>query len=279
MENKWDECLQMIRQQVPEHTFDVWFSQIVMESYDEAANTILLCVPSRYVYEYLEEVRLGILSKAIWKTFRPGVDINYRIAAPAPVSAANMAADMQKPASSASNHILIPNARERLEKGLAHFLGPDKAKWLPEYDLIAEWLTDNKGRGLLLVGTSGLGKSLICQKILPHLIGGNVSVVSSREMAQNIDTLLQQRCVIIDDLGKEPVSEMVNYRKRTPFFELCDAAEQRGILLVINTRLSTNKINNPLYPHSIQERYGDDVLDRLRATTRVVELHGHSMRG
>jgi DNA replication protein DnaC len=167
------------------------------------------------------------------------------------------------------------SAETNAEQGT--FLGDD-AKWLPEYDEIVDWLSDNRGRGLLLIGTSGLGKSLICQKILPVLLGEVVDVVNAREMGQVLDVLLQRRCVIIDNLGSEPVSEMVNYRKRRPFFELCDAAEQRGLLLIINTTLSTTRVRNPLYPQSIQERYGNEVLDRLRATTRVVELRGKSMR-
>ena len=281
MEEKWNECLEMIRQQVGEHAYEVWFSQIVMESYDEATNSILLCVPHRYVYEYLEEVRLGMLMKAIWKAFNPGVKLNYRIAASqVPEPATDMVANQPSPVTQ-DNHLAIANAKERMQKGLQHFLGDD-AKWLPEYDEIADWLSDNRGRGLLLIGTSGLGKSLICQKILPVLLseafGDVVDVVNAREMGQVLDVLLQRRCVIIDNLGSEPVSEMVNYRKRRPFFELCDAAEQRGLLLIINTTLSTTRVRNPLYPQSIQERYGNEVLDRLRATTRVVELRGQSLR-
>jgi histidinol-phosphate/aromatic aminotransferase/cobyric acid decarboxylase-like protein len=61
---------------------------------------------------------------------------------------------------------------------------------------------------------------------------------------------------------------MVNFKRRTPFYELCDAAESRGILLIISTNLSTNSVKNPLYPHSIQERYGMDVISRLRANCR-----------
>lgn len=276
MESSWNDCLQLIRQKVGEHIYEVWFSQISMESYDEATNTVLLRVPHRYVYEYLEEVQVATLTQVLADMFRPGIKLNYRIDTPAAEQKHEGPGVVAQ--SHTDSHIAIPNARERLQRGLEHFLGKDKMQWLPGYDDLVSWLTDNKGRGLLLVGTSGLGKSLICQKILPVLLGKEVTIVSAREMNKQIDTLLQQRIIIIDDLGKESVEEWVNYEKRTPFFELCDAAEQRGILMVINTNLSTNTIRNPKYPYSIEGRYGTAVLDRLRSTVSVVEFEGDSMR-
>lgn len=285
MENKWNECLEMIRQQIKdEWVVPTWFEPIVCESYDSEARVLTLSVPSKYVVEFIEHYYVRLMQQVITRVYGEGVTLQYHLAA-APEYARGQVPGSAQPADTDARYlspgISIPNAKERMQKGLQHFLGDD-AKWLPEYDEIADWLSDNRGRGLLLIGTSGLGKSLICQKILPVLLseafGDVVDVVNAREMGQVLDVLLQRRCVIIDNLGSEPVSEMVNYRKRRPFFELCDAAEQRGLLLIINTTLSTTRVRNPLYPQSIQERYGNEVLDRLRATTRVVELRGKSMR-
>ena len=275
MEEKWKECLDLIRQEIKdEWVVPTWFEPIVCESYDSEARVLMLSVPSKYVVEFIEHYYVRLMQQVITRVYGEGVTLQYHLQAPQ----ADVSAITHHPSPTAqANHLTIANAKERMLKGLQHFLGDD-AKWLPEYDEIADWLSDNRGRGLLLIGTSGLGKSLICQKILPVLLGEVVDVVNAREMGQVLDVLLQRRCVIIDNLGSEPVSEMVNYRKRRPFFELCDAAEQRGLLLIINTTLSTTRVRNPLYPQSIQERYGNEVLDRLRATTRVVELRGKSMR-
>jgi DNA replication protein DnaC len=293
--NRWNECLDLIRQQInDEWVVATWFECITCESFDAETHVLQLGVPSKYVVEFVEHYYVRLLKQVITRVYGENVNLQYHLdSARGQVpgstnsiegSARYLSPGRKVPAAPqaiVNCQLSIVNSKERLQKGLQHFLGDD-ARWLPEYDEIADWLADNKGRGLLLVGTSGLGKSLICQKILPVLLsdvlGIAVDVVSAREMGQQIDSLVQSRCVIIDDLGHEPVTEMVAYRKRTPFFELCDAAEQRGILLIINTTLSTNKINNPLYPRSIQERYGNEVLDRLRATTRVVELRGQSMR-
>ena len=62
MENykeKWAECMDVIRERVlaregGERSYRVWFADIKADSYDSETNTLVLAVPSRYVYEYLE---------------------------------------------------------------------------------------------------------------------------------------------------------------------------------------------------------------------------------
>jgi DNA replication protein DnaC len=269
----WQQCLQLISESVSAHTFDVWFKDITIESYDPDKHTVLIVVPHRFVYEYLEEVQAALLKKALDTAFAADVRLNYRIRKePTAAPAIEFPALPQRP------HVTIPNARERLENGLKHFMG-DKARWLPCYDEVAEWLTDNKGRGLLCFGTSGLGKSTICRDILPVLLGkSNVVSVTAIEMGQRIDELLKARCIIIDGLGKEAVQETVNFRRRTPFYELCDAAVSGGLLLIITTNLATTNVpDNPLYSDSIEHRYGPDVLSRLRAATKAVIFKGKDM--
>ena len=52
-------------------------------------------------------------------------------------------------------------AYDMITTGLQARFG-DNAVWLPEYQQIVDWLSDNKGDGLLVIGDSGLGKSVIC---------------------------------------------------------------------------------------------------------------------
>ena len=269
----WHQCLKLIAETVPPHTFDVWFKDIILESYDPDQHKVLISVPHRYVYEYLEEIHAPLLKQVIVDTFGPGTLLNYRIATTAPVEP--VAVLQQPPAVGQIPTFSIANARERMEKGLQHFLG-DRAQWLPAYDQVVEWLTDNKGRGLLCIGTSGLGKTLVCEKLLPVILGRNIKTVTADGLYDHIDELLKERCVIVDDLGKEPMKRYG--QPDTSFFKLCDAAERQGILLIVTTNLSTNRVNNPLYTSSIEERYGRDVISRLRATVKVVEFKGKDMR-
>ena len=52
---------------------------IVFEKYDEDSQTLLVQVPSRYVYEYLEQYYVALLSKVLCRCFGTNVQLNYRI--------------------------------------------------------------------------------------------------------------------------------------------------------------------------------------------------------
>ena len=59
----WDNCLSLIKENVTEQQFRTWFAPIVFENYDEDSRTLLVQVPSMYVYEYLEQYYVALLSK------------------------------------------------------------------------------------------------------------------------------------------------------------------------------------------------------------------------
>lgn len=75
----WDNCLQLIQANVTEQQFKTWFAPIVFESYSETEHTLLVQVPSPYVYEYLEQYYVGLLSKVLARVFGAEVVLRYRI--------------------------------------------------------------------------------------------------------------------------------------------------------------------------------------------------------
>ena len=75
----WAECLQIIQANVTEQQFKTWFAPIVFESYSETEHTLLVQVPSPYVYEYLEQYYVGLLSKVLARVFETNVVLRYRI--------------------------------------------------------------------------------------------------------------------------------------------------------------------------------------------------------
>jgi len=75
----WEECLHLIEANVSEQQYKTWFAPIVFESYSEAEQTLLVQVPSPYVYEYLEQYYVGLLSKVLARVFGTSVKLNYRI--------------------------------------------------------------------------------------------------------------------------------------------------------------------------------------------------------
>ena len=77
----WDSCLRLIRESVSEQQYRTWFSHIGYGSYSEDSKTLLLQLPSMYVYEYLEEHYVALLSKVIGTCFGKDVRLNYKLMA------------------------------------------------------------------------------------------------------------------------------------------------------------------------------------------------------
>lgn len=172
--------------------------------------------------------------------------------------------------------ISIPNAEKRLRGGLQYVVNMKSgcnAEWNEHnYRPIVDWMTDNKGKGLLMLGGCGLGKSVIGMYILPLLIKDVhkkvVNIFSAQELNKKIDEILKLHIIYIDDIGTE--DNLNSYgNKRMPFAELCDDAEKKGKLLILTTNLSIDELT---------ERYGDRVVDRLIATTKAVPFTGDSLR-
>lgn len=75
----WDKALALVKQHVTPQQFDTWFKPIGFEYFNEEEKTILVQVPSPFVYEYLEENFLGLLRAVLYRTFGEGVQLTYRI--------------------------------------------------------------------------------------------------------------------------------------------------------------------------------------------------------
>lgn len=75
----WDSSLRLIKNNVSEQQYNTWFKPIAFESYDEDKNTVLVRIPSPYIYEYLEENYVDLLSKVLSRTFGEGICLNYRV--------------------------------------------------------------------------------------------------------------------------------------------------------------------------------------------------------
>lgn len=75
----WDKCLLLIKENVSQQQYNAWFKPIKFESFNESNRTLLVQVPSAFVYDYLEEKYIGLLNKVLTKYFGEGVRLNYRI--------------------------------------------------------------------------------------------------------------------------------------------------------------------------------------------------------
>lgn len=168
----------------------------------------------------------------------------------------------------------IPNAKKLCEQALNHFIGFEdkKAVWLPVYDELVSWLTDNQGKGLFMYGSVGQGKTVFGRFVIPSiLLGVKRLVVSSwdvSDMSKNIDSIKKKKIASLDDIGTE--ATVFDYgNKREAFAEIIDNAEKTGQILIITSNLGKDALNS---------RYGDRVFDRLLKTTKRVVFEGKSLR-
>ena len=286
----WDDCLRMIRDKYGEkyqHWFDVWYGDVRFESYDPESHTLLIQVPSRYVYEFLETNGAKDIRWATTEMFGGSVVLQYRIVEQRQEPDFAELADYLKRQGCLTDakipHFQIVDAEKRLRDGLRYFLG-DGYQWLPAYDQVAAWLSDNKGRGLICLGTSGLGKTELCTRILPVILGfKSIRICNATDITAKgaLDELRKAKVIVIDGLGTESVETNFFGERHRPFFELCDVAERQGKLLIVTTNLSTTPVseqNRHQYPCSIAERYGTDVISRLRATVKTIVFTGQDFR-
>lgn len=77
----WQECLQIIRDNISRQSFKTWFEPLKADKLVEEDNEIRLTVklPSRFYYEWLEEHYFGLLSKTIMKVLGPQGRLFYNI--------------------------------------------------------------------------------------------------------------------------------------------------------------------------------------------------------
>ena len=171
-------------------------------------------------------------------------------------------------------HIAIPEAKTILDNCFKYFLSLQGVEYQAqkEYQEVANWLEDNEGRGLFLMGDYGRGKSMLTRFVLPAILlkyrKKVVKVYDVHTMNQKLDEVLKQTLIGLDDIGTE---EIINNfgNKRLAFAEIMDNAEKYGKLVIISTNLKGE---------DVQRIYGDRIVDRIVSTTKRIHFEGDSLR-
>jgi len=137
------------------------------------------------------------------------------------------------------------------------------------YEDICDWLTDNHGKGLLILGNCSLGKTFMTRYVLPAIILKYTGrVLKNYDLNRDdIDEILKRRICGIDDVGTEDVKNDYG-TKRMAFAEIVDNAEKNSNILVITTNLSGKQI---------EDQYGLRIFERLLAITKRVIISGSEL--
>jgi len=140
---------------------------------------------------------------------------------------------------------------------------------LPEYDEIIDWMVDTKGRGLMLMGECGLGKSTILNYVIPAIFRTKTKKSLVSTPAKELKEVVKSNAsfIIIDDLGTESIKNDYG----TKIDAVADAisyAEDSSKTLLITTNLDAA---------DLKKRYDERTVDRLRKC-KVVVIKGKSFR-
>ncbi|TAJ12614.1 chromosomal replication initiator protein DnaA [Marinilabiliaceae bacterium JC017] len=73
----WSNCLAIIKDNIPQISFQTWFEPIKPLKLENGILTIQ--VPSLFFYEYLEEQYIDLLGKTLRKTIGPGAKLEYSV--------------------------------------------------------------------------------------------------------------------------------------------------------------------------------------------------------
>ena len=145
----------------------------------------------------------------------------------------------------------------------------DVYEHLDSYDEIIDWLSDTNGRGLMLMGECGLGKSTILNFVIPAIFRTKTNKLLTSAPAKELGEIDRSDAsfIIIDDLGTESIKNDYG----TKIDAVADAisyAEDSSKTLLITTNLASK---------ALKERYDERTLDRLRKC-KVVVIKGKSFR-
>lgn len=170
--------------------------------------------------------------------------------------------------------IQIANAEKVVKEATKYALGlkGETMVEVPEMTAVAEWLTDNQRKGLLLIGMCGRGKSLMAMYVLPLILAryiGVITTVTSMSRAIRMtDEMLRKNYLVLDDVGVEQRYNDYGTERNT-LDEIVDNAERHGYLLILTTNLTKKEMI---------EKYGERTMDRLNKITKTIVYEGNSFR-
>ncbi|OQC45635.1 MAG: hypothetical protein BWX59_01080 [Bacteroidetes bacterium ADurb.Bin028] len=153
--------------------------------------------------------------------------------------------------------------------------------FLPEYKKLREYLKDTQGKGLLLLGGPGVGKSIILKKIIPTVYAlRNLEVfpvscydlhkiINPKESNETVfDRVSQRRYILLDEIGVE-INVNIYGEKFNPVEWLINASEDNNKALFATTNLN----DDMLYA-----MYGKRAFDRLIKKVSKIEFVNKSFK-
>lgn len=179
----WNKCLDVIRDNVSEITFQTWFAPILPHSFEN--NIFTIQVPSQFFYEYLEDKFVDLLRMTLHREVGKDTILNYRILVE---NTTNTHVDYRGDNKSLSVDKITPKQANKIPNPFQKTVPTDFDSQLnPRYTFdnyiegisnklartAGETIANNPGKTafnpLFVHGASGVGKTHLC-----HAIGSRI---------------------------------------------------------------------------------------------------------
>ena len=234
----WDQCLDIIKDNVADSAFSTWFTPIVPLKYDEENFTIQ--VPSQFFYEYLEQHYADLIYRALVRVTGKTVILNYRII----VDTSNRnnghtTIPSDQPSSASDNSRTAKN----LDKAPSDLYPPANLDWDTNLNnrltfsnfyegtsnklarSIAMKIADEPGKDFnpcFIYGQSGVGKTHLC-----HAIGNKIVELNPQKRVLYISAHLFE-VQFTDARQKNTHNEFVHFYQGVDVLILDDIHELAG---------------------------------------------------
>jgi chromosomal replication initiator protein len=239
----WAQCLDVIKDIVPEAVFNTWFVPIVPLSYEE--NKFTIQVPSQFFYEYLEEKYVNVLKVTIHRVIGKGTILNYRV-----VVDKTTGGTVDYPTENTSGAVkkIIPKDANKAPSPFVQTPPQDFDSQLnPKYnfDNFFEGLSNRLGRvagesaannpgkttfnPLFLYGPSGVGKTHLC-----HAIGTRIRELHPKKRVLYVSSHLF-RVQFTDATRKNTVNDFLYFYQNLDVLIMDDIQEIIGLDKTQNT--------------------------------------------
>lgn len=238
----WANCLNVIKDNVPEAAFKTWFLPIVPLSYEKSVFTIQ--VPSQFFYEYLEDKFIDLLRFTLYREVGKDTILQYRVLVENTTNTVvNYRGDVKSPSidKMAAKSNKIPNPFDKVANDdfdsqlnskytFENFFEGDSNKLART---AGDAITKNPGKTafnpLFVHGTSGVGKTHLC-----HAIGNKIKELDPSKRVLYVSAHLFK--IQYADAGRfNTTNDFINFYQGIDVLIIDDIHELAGIEKTQNT--------------------------------------------
>ncbi|MCE5180114.1 MAG: chromosomal replication initiator protein DnaA [Porphyromonadaceae bacterium] len=233
----WNNCLNVIRDNIPEPAFNTWFLPIVPLKYQDHVFTVQ--VPSQFFYEYLEDKYLDLIQQTLYREIGEGTILNYRILVETESNTAVELRGESKPPKKVTAK--VPSPFDRVEtsefdsqinsKYTFHNFFEGESNRLAR--TAAEAVANNPAKTafnpLFVHGHSGVGKTHLC-----HAIGSKVEALFPEKKVLYLSAHLF-KVQFTDARRFNTINDFINFYQSIDVLIIDDIHELSGLEKTQNT--------------------------------------------